>query len=165
VSRARHAHVVGDPDAMTNIPDTQATAGVPTYVGTGDPAGRFTDYYPAWLDNLADDVTVEGSLLDGAVQGADAVRSIIVAIRTLYDRQDFNFAGPWGDNNFIEDYNAQVRGEPIACVARITRNAAGQTQRIAANYRPLSSLLLLSRLVGEKFAGTPIGEHFLASES
>jgi hypothetical protein len=30
-----------------------------------------TGYYPAWLDNLADDATVEGSLLDGAVRGAD----------------------------------------------------------------------------------------------
>jgi hypothetical protein len=42
-----------------------------------DPARRFTDYYPEWLDNLADEVTVEGSLLDGAVQGADAVRTIL----------------------------------------------------------------------------------------
>ncbi len=151
--------------STTDASPSSSTEGTPTYLGRGDPAGRFTDYYPAWLNNLADDVTVEGSLLDGAVQGADAVRSIIVAIRTLYDRQDFNFAGAWGDNNFIEDYNAQVRGEPIACVARITRNATGQTQHIAANYRPLSSLLLLSRLLGEKFAGTPIGEHFLASES
>ena len=23
-------------------------------MGGGDPAGRFTDYYPAWLDHLAD---------------------------------------------------------------------------------------------------------------
>ena len=101
----------------------------------------------------------------GAVQGADAVRTIIGAIRTLYDRQEFNFAGPWGDNSFLEDYTAQVRGEPIGCIALVTRNAAGQTQHIAANYRPRSSLLLLSRLLGEKFAGTPIGEHFLAGEA
>jgi hypothetical protein len=134
-------------------------------MGGGDPAGTFTDYYPAWLDTLADDVTVEGSLLDGAVQGADAVRMIIGTIRTLYDQQEYNFAGSWGDNSFLEDYNAQVHGEPIGCVALVTRNAAGQTQHIAANYRPLSSLLLLSRLLGEKFAGTPVGEHFLAGEA
>ena len=30
-----------------------------TYTGSGDPA--LADYYPAWLDNLADDVTLEGS--------------------------------------------------------------------------------------------------------
>jgi hypothetical protein len=45
------------------------------------------------------------------------------------------------------------------------RNAAGQTQHVVASYRPRSSLLLFSRLLGEKFAGTPIAEHFAASES
>jgi hypothetical protein len=151
--------------SSTEVSTNSSTDGVPTYLGGGDLAGRFTGYYPAWLDNLADDVTVEGSLLDGAVQGADAVRTIIGAIRTLYDGQEFNFAGPWGDNSFLEDYTAQVRGEPIGCIALVTRNAAGQTQHIAANYRPRSSLLLLSRLLGEKFAGTPIGEHFLAGDA
>jgi len=33
-----------------------------------DPAAGLADHYPAWLDKLADDVTVEGSLLNGAVQ-------------------------------------------------------------------------------------------------
>jgi hypothetical protein len=136
-----------------------------TYLGSGDPARRFTDYYPAWLDNLADDVTVEGSLLDGAVQGPEAVRTIVVTIRSLYDHQEFNFAGPCGDNGWLEDYIAQVRGEPIGCVALVTRNADGQTQHIAANYRPRSSLLILSRLLGEKFAGTPYGEQFAAGDS
>ena len=72
---------------------------------------------------------------------------------------------PYGDNGFLEDYIAQVRGEPIGCVVLVTRNAAGQTQRIVASYRPRSSLLLLSRLLGEKFAGTPLAKHFVASES
>ena len=136
---------------------------VAQYLGHGDPA--LADYYPAWLDNLADDATVEGSLLDGAVQGAEAVRMIVGTIRELYDQQEFNFAGPWGDNSFLEDYTARVRGEPIGCVVLVSRNAAGQTQHIAANYRPRSSLLLLSRLVGEKLADTPYAEHFAARES
>ena len=141
------------------------TDGTPTYSGGGDPAGRFTDYYPAWVDNLADDVTIEGSLLDGAAQGAEAARTIVVTIRTLYDDQQIKFAGPCGDNGWLEDYTAQVRGKPIGCVVLVTRNAAGQAQHIAANYRPRSSLLLLSRLVGEKLAGTPYAKYFLASES
>jgi hypothetical protein len=124
-----------------------------------------TDYYPAWLDNLADDVTIEGSAMDGVAQGAEAVRAILVGIRTLYDRQVFNFVGPYRDNGVLEDYTAQVRGEPISCVVLVTRNATGQTQHIVANYRPRSSLLLLSRLLGEKLAGTPIARHFTASES
>ena len=138
------------------------TDGTPTYMG---PARGIAGYYPAWLDNLADDVAVEGSLLDGAVQGAEAVRTVIGAIRALYDRQEFNFAGPCGDDGFLEDYIAQVRGEPIACLNLVTRNAVGKTQHIAANYRPRRSLMLLSRLVGEKLAGTPYAEYFPADES
>ena len=142
-----------------------STDGVATYLGGGDRAGTFSDYYPAWLDHLADDVTIERSLLDGAAQGAEAVRMIVGAIRELYDQQVFSFAGPWGDNRVVEDYTARVRGEPIGCVVLVSCNAAGQTQHIAANYRPRSSLLLLSRLVGEKLAGTPYATYFLTGES
>jgi hypothetical protein len=136
-----------------------------TYLAGGEPARSLTDYYPSWLDNLADDVTVEGSAMDGVAQGAEAVRTILVAIRTLYEAQEFNFVGPVGDNGLLEDYAAQVLGEPVSCVVLIARNAAGQAQHIVANYRPRSSLLLLSRLVGEKLAGTPYAGHFAASES
>ena len=149
---------------MTNTPESQATDGVPTYLGRGDPAGRFADYYPAWVDKMASDITLEGSLLDGAVQGAEAVRAVIGGVRELYDRQDFNFAGPWGDDGFIEDYTAEVRGKPLGCLHLIAFNADGEAQHIAANYRPLSSLMFFSRLLRERVAGTPYAEHFLAGE-
>ncbi len=134
-----------------------------TNTESGDPA--LANYYPVWLDNLADDVTLEGSAMDGFVQGPEATRTVLVAIRTLYDYQDFHFAGPYADNGWLEDYTAGVRGEPISNVTVVTRNAAGQAQHVVGNYRPRSALLLLSRLVGEKLAGTPYAEHFLAPES
>jgi hypothetical protein len=136
-----------------------------THLESGDPARKLADYYPAWLDNLADDVILEGSAMDGFVQGAETVRAVLVSIRALYDYQEFNSAGPYGENAWLEDYTAGVRGEPIGNVTLVSRNAAGQAQRIVGNYRPRSTLLLLSRLIGEKFAGTPIGEHFATSES
>jgi hypothetical protein len=136
-----------------------AGGGTPTYLArAANPA--LADYFPAWLNNLADDVTLEGSMMDGAVQGADAVRALLVFIRKLYERQEFHFAGPYGDKGFLEDYTAWVRGEPLGNVVLITRNDAGQTQHIVGNYRPRSTLLLLSQLVGEHFAGSPSGEHF-----
>ena len=49
--------------------------GLPQYLGSGDPA--LNDYFPAWVNNMAEDATVEGSMLDGVVQGAEAVRAII----------------------------------------------------------------------------------------
>jgi hypothetical protein len=136
-----------------------------TYMRSGDPARNLADYYPAWLDSLADDVTLDGSAMDGFVHGAEAVRTVLVSIRALYDYQEFNSVGPYGENGWIEDYTAGVRGEPIGNVTLVTRNTAGQAQRIVGNYRPRSTLLLLSRLIGEKFAGTPIGEHFATSET
>jgi hypothetical protein len=154
---------------------TLAEEGTPTYPESGDPARRrphslwswstvaVDTYHPAWVDSLADDVTLEGSAMNGAVQGAEAVRSIVTYIRTLYDSQEFNYAGPYGENGFLEDYTALVRGEPLGNVVLVTRNAAGQAQHIVANYRPRSTLLLLSRLIGEHFAGTPYGEHFATS--
>ena len=141
-----------------------AGGGTPTLVtrfdGVQVPA---TEYHPVWLNNLADDVTLEGSAMNGAVQGAEAARSIVTYIRTLYDSQVFNFAGPYGENGFLEDYTARVRGELIGNVVLVTRNAAGQAQHVVANYRPRSTLLLMSRLIGEQFANTPYGEHFASS--
>jgi hypothetical protein len=141
-----------------------AEGGTPAYVtrfdGVRVPA---TDYHPVWLDSLADDVTIEGSAMNGVVQGAEAVRSIVTCIRRLYDSQEFNFAGPYGENGFLEDYTARVRGEQIGNVVLVTRNAAGQAQHIVASYRPRNILLLLSRLIGEQLAGTPYGEHFASS--
>lgn len=136
-----------------------------TYLGSGDPSRRRNDYYPAWLDKLADDVTLEASAMDGAVQGAEAVRAIVVAVKTLYDYQEINFTGDYGDNGFIEDYTTQVHGEPFGVIGVITRNSAGETQHIVVNQRPRSALLLVSRLLGQKFAGTPLAKHFLAGET
>jgi hypothetical protein len=152
--------------SSTDVSADTSTDGIPTYTGGGDPDPSLANYYPAWLGKLADDVTIEGSLLDGAARGPEAIQTIIGAIRTLYgDSQVFNFAGPYGHNGWLEDYTAQVGGEPIGCAVLVRTNAAGQTLHIAANYRPRRSLLLLSRLVSEKLAGTAYAKYFLASES
>jgi hypothetical protein len=122
------------------------------------------EYRPTWLQSLADDITLEGSAMDGVATGADAVRSIVTSIRTLYDRQVFNFAGNFGENGFMEDYTAWFGEEPVGNVVLVTRNSAGQAQQIVANYRPRSTLLRLSRLIGEQLAGSPYAEHFATGD-
>jgi len=149
---------------MSDKSDAVVQDGAPRYLASGDPT--LADYYPAWLDNLADDVTIEGSMLDGAAQGADAARAIVVAIRAVYgDSQEFHFVGPIGDNGWLEDYIAQVSGKPIGCINLVTRNASGQTQHIVASYRPRSSVLLFADLLGEKFAGTALAKYFISGGS
>ena len=100
-----------------------------------------------------------------AISNRLASMTVLVYIRSLYDYQKFNFAGPYGENGWLEDYTAGVSGEPIGNVTVVKRNAAGQAEHIVGNYRPRSTTLLLSRLVGERLAGTPYGKHFLASEA
>jgi hypothetical protein len=135
-----------------------------TYAGSGDPARRRTDYYPEWLDNLADDVTVEGSVLNGVVQGATAVKALLSAARTLYEYQEFSYAGPYGEHGFVEDYTSRVQGQPIGSVVTVTFNPAGQAQHIVVSHRPLTAVLLFSRLMAEKFAGTPIADQYARAD-
>jgi hypothetical protein len=155
---------------MNNALGQEGTA---TYLDTGNPdlsvidfASNTTharDYAPVWLKYLADDVTLEGTMMNGAVRGAETVQAILGYVRTLYEGQQIRFAGPYGHNGFLEVYNTRVRGEPIGSVVLVTRNAAGQAQHIAASYRPRGSALLVSRMVGEHFAGTPIANYFASS--
>lgn len=130
--------------------------------GNRTPEGR---YYPWWLDNLADDATLEGGAMNGTARGAEAVRAIVVKARELYEFQDFSYTDDFGDNGFLEIYDASVEGEPMKVVVTVTRNDAGQAQDLAVLHRPRNSLLLFSRLMREKLAGTPLAEHFLADEA
>jgi hypothetical protein len=127
----------------------------------GDPS--LSSYYPEWVDRMADDATVEGSMLDGVVVGKDAVQTVVKTIRSLYDWQRFRSVGPYGDNGWIEDYIAEVDGEPIGAVVLVTRNAAGMTQHVVASYRPRTTIVHFAEKLAEKFAGTPIEQYFAST--
>ncbi|MDF6045706.1 hypothetical protein LRD69_26890 [Streptomyces sp. JH14] len=132
--------------------------------GNGDVDRQGLSYYPWWLDNLADDATLEGAAMNGTARGAETVRSIVVKARELYDHQDFSYAGDFGDDGFLEIYDSSIQGEPLKVVVTVTRNAAGQAQDLAVLHRPRNAMLLFSRLMHEKFAGTPVADHFLAED-
>ena len=122
-------------------------------------------YYPRWLDNLAEDVTLEGAAMEGTAQGAETVRSIVVTARTFYDDQEFSYVGDYGDNGFLEEYSCLIRGRPTRVLVSVHRNGAGKAQQLVVLHRPRSSVLFFSRLMGEKFAGTPIAQYFITDES
>ena len=128
------------------------------YMRSGDP--KLNDYYPGWLKDIADDATVEGSMLDGVVVGAEGVRSVVLKIKSLYDRQEFLSVGPYGEHGWIEDYVAEFRGRPLGCVVLVEFNDAGQTQHVVASYRPRTSVVQFAHLLADEFAGTPIADHF-----
>ena len=117
-------------------------------------------YYPEWLDNLADDVTLEAAAMDGSAHGAADVRSIVVTAKELYDNQQFDYAGPGGDHSFLEVYTTDIRGVSTRVIVLVMFNDAGQTQQIVVNHRPRSALLSFSRVMLEKFSGTPLARHW-----
>src|SRR5262249_40663420 len=63
-----------------------------------------------------------GSMINGSVQGP-AVRTVVTAIRSLYEFQEFNYAGPYREDGWTEHYIAQVHGAPIGCIVVVARNA------------------------------------------
>jgi hypothetical protein len=132
-----------------------------------DPVRKRTarDYYPWWLDSLADDVTGEGAAMQGSLQGAENVRRLVLDARALYQHQEFQFTGDYGDNGFLEEYTCQIQGEPTSVVVTVKRNAEGKAQHLVVNHRPRSSVLLFARLMGKKYVGTPFAEYFITSES
>ena len=85
--------------------------------------------------------------------------------RTVYEYQEFNFYGDYGDNGWLDDYTIHFHGQPAGVVVTVTRNAAGQAQHLVVNHRPRNAVLLLARLCGKKFAGTPLAELFITSDS
>src|SRR6202008_2359652 len=101
-----------------------------------------TRYYPWWLDNLADDVTGEGAALQGAVEGAEAVHRVVTDARKIYENQQIQFTGNYGDDGFLEEYTCNIQGQPTRVVVTVKRNAAGKCQRLVVNHRPRSSVLL-----------------------
>jgi hypothetical protein len=135
-----------------------------TSTNGSDSESKRTKYYPWWLDNLADDVTGQGAAIEGTLHGVEEVRKLVLDARELYQQHEFQFTGNYGDNGFIEEYTCLIQGAPTSAVVTVTRNAAGKAQHIVVNHRPRSSVFLFARIMGEKYAGTPLAKYFITSE-
>ena len=116
------------------------------------------DYYPHWLDNLADDVILQGAVFNGELRGAEQVGKMLSFARSLYAFQDFRFYGMRGDL-FLEDYRSRIRGSEayhpsgveIYNFVVVYFNDAGETSQLVMNHRPQSAALLFSSLLTEHF--------------
>jgi hypothetical protein len=115
-------------------------------------------YYPHWLDNLADDVILQGAVFNGELRGAEQVGKMLSFARSLYAFQDFRFYGMRGDL-FLEDYKSRIRGSEahrpggveIYNFVVVYFNEAGETSQLVMNHRPQSAALLFSSLLAEHF--------------
>ncbi len=133
--------------------------------GNSGPGDNRSHYYPWWLDNLADDVTGEGAAMQGVLHGADSVRKLVLDARAVYQNQEFQFTGDYGERGFIEEYTCQIQGEPTRVVVTVTKNDEGKAQHLVVNHRPRSSVLLFARVMGKRYAGTHLAQYFITTES
>ena len=116
------------------------------------------DYYPHWLDNLADDVILQGAVFNGELRRAKQVGKMLSFARSLYAFQDFRFYGMRGEL-FLEDYRSRIRGSEayhphgveIYNFVVVYFNDAGETGHLVMNHRPQSAALLFSSLLHEHF--------------
>ena len=131
-----------------------------TSSSSSDPTRTPGRYYPWWLDNLAEDATGEGAALQGVVQGAESVHKVVTDARVLYENQQVQFTGNYGEDGFLEEYTCNIQGQPTRVVVTVKRNAAGKAQHLVVNHRPRSSVLLFARLMGKMYAGTPLAKYF-----
>ncbi|GGJ92334.1 hypothetical protein GCM10011583_24790 [Streptomyces camponoticapitis] len=106
----------------------------------------------SFKDNLADDVTLEGVVMNGVLRDRDAVLAQLAVVSGFYrDRVD-DFSFDAGDYH-VEEYTAVVAGRPIKATATMHRNADGKIDAVVVNHRPLAAALTFSRLIAE----SPIG--------
>jgi len=116
------------------------------------------DYYPHWLDNLAEDVILQGAVFNGELRGAANVGKMLSFARSLYAFQDFRFYGMHGDL-FLEDYRSRIRGTEayhpsgveIYNFVVVYFNDEGETSQLVMNHRPQSATLLFSSLLAKHF--------------
>jgi len=125
---------------------------LPQFLGSGDPALK--NYYPAWVNNMADDATVEGSMLNGVVRvGTPSGQSCSLFARYTNTR---NSSSPAPTATTASSRTTSPgRRRAHGCVVLVTRNAGGRPAR--RRELPATQLAAaLFPLLREKFAGTPM---------
>jgi len=106
----------------------------------------------SFKDNLAEDVALEGPVMNGVLRGRDAVLAQLAVVSRFYrDRVDA-YAFDHGDYH-VEEYSAIVADRPIIATATMHRDADGKIDHVVVNHRPLSAALTFSRLIAESAIG------------
>ncbi|WP_243869122.1 hypothetical protein [Streptomyces liangshanensis] len=106
----------------------------------------------SFTDNLAEDVTLEGSVMNAVLKGREAVLAQLAVVSQFYSDRVDHFSFDAGEYH-VEEYEAVVAGRPIKATATMRRNADGKIDAVVVNHRPLSAALTFSRLLAESAIG------------
>jgi hypothetical protein len=105
---------------------------------------------PLWLAKLADNATLEATVLKRPVEGRADILAVIKHAVSLYEFQHHSYKGEIGNGLYLESYRSQIQGVPIETVVVAHLNEKGETDSVVINHRPLEAMLLFSKLMGER---------------
>jgi len=108
-----------------------------------------------FLDNLADDAELRGTVLRRPVSGRDNIKRLVEAVGTLYASQQPTFYGAIDQRHFLQ-YQATLRtGPDLEAVGVIECDETGLVRRVTMTFAPLDAAVSLSAelggIVGEEF--------------
>ena len=105
---------------------------------------------PLWLTSLAENATLEATVLKRPIEGRADILSVIKHAVSLYEFQHHSYKGEIGGGLYMESYRSQIHGMPIETVVVAHMNEEGETDSVVINHRPLNAALLFSRLMWER---------------
>ncbi|RLP73339.1 hypothetical protein D9V32_14645 [Mycetocola tolaasinivorans] len=117
----------------------------------------------SFKDNLAEDVTLEGTVMNGVLTGRDAVLAQLAVVSQFYSERVDRFRFEH-DDYLVEEYQAVVAGRPITATATMHRDASGRFDHVVVSHRPLSAALTFSRLIAESTLGSDTTNRFYRPE-
>jgi hypothetical protein len=105
---------------------------------------------PSWLARLAENATLEATVLKRPVEGRADILSVIKHAVSLYEFQHHSYKGEIGNGLYMESYRSQIQGMPIETLLVAHLNEQGETDSVVINHRPLKAALLFSNLMWER---------------
>jgi hypothetical protein len=105
---------------------------------------------PRWLTGLAENATLEATVLKRPVEGRADILSVIKHAVSLYEFQHHSYKGEIADGIYMESYRAQIQGVPVETLLVAHLNEAGEADSVVINHRPLKAAMLFSQLMWER---------------
>ena len=105
---------------------------------------------PLWLARLAENATLEATVLKRPIEGRADILSVIKHAISLYEFQHHSYKGEISNGLYMESYRSQIQGVPIETVVVAHLNEQGETDSVVINHRPLNAALLFSKRMWER---------------
>jgi hypothetical protein len=111
-----------------------------------EPAGGL----PFWLAKLAENATLEATVLKRPVEGRADILAVIKHAVALYEFQHHSYKGEIGNGLYMESYRSQIQGVPIETLLVAHVNEQGEADSVVINHRPMNAATLFSKLMWER---------------